>query len=85
LSKIATVLTVLALTRLDGRAFQYSGNPGAFSGGGLASALLSFNWPASAVSLPQILFLTGLLLFVVAMNDGGWIGELVAARRTALS
>jgi hypothetical protein len=85
LSRIATVFTALALTRLDGRVLQFSGIPSIFSGGGLASALLSFDWSAAAVSSPQILLLAGILLLVVAMNGSGWIGELVAATRTAFS
>ena len=82
LSKIATVGAVLLLSRLDGRFLQYSGIPGAFSGGGLASALWSLHWPASATSLPQIAFLASLLLLVAALNVGSGIGELAGARRT---
>jgi hypothetical protein len=81
LSKIATVYTVPALTRLEGRFLQYSGIPSIFSGGGLASALWSLDWPASATSLPQIAFLASLLLLVAAMNGGSGIGELAGARR----
>ena len=81
LSKIATVYTMLVLSSLEGRFLQYSGIPGIFSGGGLASALWSFDWPASATSLPQIAFLASLLLLVVAMNGGSGIGELAGARR----
>lgn len=81
LSKIATVYTVLVLTRLECRFLQYSGIPGIFSGGGLASALLGFDWPASTTSLPQIAFLASLLLLVAAMNGGSGIGELAGARR----
>jgi hypothetical protein len=81
LSKIATVYAVLALTRLEGRLLRYGGIPGAFSGGGLASALWSFDWPASTTSLPQIAFLASLLLLVAAMNGGSGIGELAGARR----
>ena len=81
LSKIATVYTVLVLTRLEGRFLQYSGIPGIFSGGGLASALWGFDWPASATSLPQMAFLASLLLLVAAMNGGSGIGELAGARR----
>jgi hypothetical protein len=43
LSKTATAYTVLALTRLEGRFLRYGGIPGAFSGGGLASALWSLD------------------------------------------
>jgi hypothetical protein len=81
LSKIATVYTMLVLSRPEGRFLQYSGIPGIFSGGGLASALWSFDWPASATSLPQIAFLQSLLLLVAAMNGGSGIGELAGARR----
>ena len=81
LSKIATVYTVLVLSRLEGRFLHYNGSPGMFSGGGLASALWSFDWSASATSLPQIAFLASLLLLVVAMNGGSGIGELAGARR----
>jgi hypothetical protein len=81
LSKIATVYTVLVLTRLEGRFLQYSGIPGMFSGGGLASALWSFDRPASTTSLPQIAFLAALLLLVAAMNGGSGIGELAGGRR----
>jgi RsiW-degrading membrane proteinase PrsW (M82 family) len=81
LSKIATVYTGLVLTRPEGRFLQYSGIPGIFSGGGLASALLHFDWPASATSLPQMAFLAGLLLLVAVMNGGTGIGELAGARR----
>jgi hypothetical protein len=72
---------MLAQTRLEGRFLQYSGIPGIFSGGGLASALWSFDWPASATSLPQMAFLASLLLLVAAMNGGSGIGELAGARR----
>ena len=81
LSKTATVYAVLALTRLEGRLLRYGGIPGAFSGGGLASALWSFDWPASTTSLPQVAFLTSFLLLVAAMNGGSWIGELAGTRR----
>ena len=81
LSKIATVYTMLVLSRLDGRFLQYSGIPGIFSGGGLASASWSFDWPASATSLPQMAFLASLLLLVAAMNGGSGIGELAGVRR----
>jgi hypothetical protein len=81
LSKIATVSAVLALTRLEGRFIRYGGIPGAFSGGGLASALWSLDWPASLTSLPQVAFLASLLLLVIAMNGGRGIGELAGARR----
>jgi hypothetical protein len=81
LSKIATVLTVMVLARLDGRVFQYSGTPNVFPGGGLVSALLNFNWPASAVPSSQIVFLAGLLLLIAAMNGDRWIGEVAGARR----
>jgi len=80
LSKTATAYTVLALTRLEGRFFRRGGIPSAFSGGGLASALWSLDWPASATSLPLVAFLASLLLLVAAMNGGG-IGELAGARR----
>jgi hypothetical protein len=59
LSKIVTAYT--ALLRLEGRFLRYGGIPGAFSGSGLASALWSFDWPASTTSLPQAAFLTSLL------------------------
>ena len=81
LSKIATVYTALVLSRPEGRFLQYSGIPGVFWGGGLASALWSFDWPASATSLPQIAFLASLLLLVAAMNGGSGIRELAGARR----
>jgi hypothetical protein len=81
LSKMATVYTVLVLSRPEGRFLQYSGIPGMFSGGGLASALWSFDWPASTTSLPQIAFLASLLLLVAAMNGSSRIGELAGARR----
>jgi len=81
LSKTATVYAVLALTRLEGRLLRYGGTPGAFSGGGLASALWSFDWPASTTSLPQVAFLTSFLLLVAAMSGGSGIGELAGARR----
>ena len=80
LSKIATVYTVLVLSRPEGRFVQFSGIPGIFSGGGLASALWSFDWPASATSLSQIAFLASLPLLVAAMNGGSGIGELAGAR-----
>ena len=80
LSKTTTTYTVLALTRLEGRFLGHDGIPGAFSGGGLASALWSLDWPASATSLPLVAFLASLLLLVAAMNGGG-IGELAGARR----
>jgi hypothetical protein len=47
----------------------------------LASALWSFDWPASTTSLPQVAFLTSFLLLVAAMNGGSGIGELAGARR----
>jgi hypothetical protein len=81
LSKMATVYTVLVLSRPEGRFLQYSGIPGMFSGGGLASALWSFDWAASTTSLPQIAFLASLLLLVAAMNGSSRIGELAGARR----
>jgi hypothetical protein len=81
LSKTATVYAVLALTRLEGRLIRYGGIPGAFSGGGLASALWSVDCPASATSLPQVAFLASLILLVAAMHGGGGIGELAGARR----
>jgi hypothetical protein len=81
LSKIAIVYTMLVLSRLEGRFLRYSGIPGIFSGGGLASALWSFDWPASTTSLSQMAFLASLLLLVTAMNGGGGIGELASARR----
>lgn len=81
LSKIATVYTVLVLSRQEGRFLRYSGIPAIFSGGGLVSALWSFDWPASVTSLPQIAFLASLLLLVAAMNGGSGIGELAGARR----
>ena len=81
LSKIAIVCTVLVLTRLEGRFLQYSRIPGIFSGGGLANALLGFDWPRSATSLPQMAFLASLLLLVVAMHGGSGIRELAGARR----
>jgi hypothetical protein len=84
LSKIATVLAVLALARLDGRVFQYGGIPSVFSGGGLVSALLSFSWPASTISSPQIVLLAGLLL-VAAMHADGRIGVLASARLRTLT
>ena len=80
LSKTATAYTVLALTRLEGRFPRHAGIPGAFSGGGLASALWSLDWPASATSLPLVAFLASLLLLVATMNRGG-IGKLASARR----
>jgi hypothetical protein len=82
LSKVATVYTVLVLSRPEGRFLQFSGIPGMFSGGGLASALWSFDWPASTTSLPQIALLASLLLLVAAMNGGSGFGELAGARRT---
>jgi hypothetical protein len=69
LSMIATVYTVLF--RLGGRFLRYGGVPGAFSGGGLASA----------TSLSQVAFLVSFLLLVAAMNGGSGIGELAGARR----
>ncbi|MEH2566405.1 hypothetical protein [Bradyrhizobium sp. AZCC 2289] len=81
LSKTATVYAVPALTRLEGRLLRYGGIQGAFSGGGFASALWSFDWPASTTSLPQVAFLTSFLLLVAAMNGGSGIGELAGARR----
>jgi hypothetical protein len=78
LSKIATVYTEPAMTRLEGRFLQFSGIPGIFSGGGLASGLRSLDWPASATSLLQIAFLASLLLLVAAMN--GESSELAGAR-----
>ena len=81
LSKTATVYVVLARTRLEGRLLRYGGIPGAFSGGGFASALWSFDWPASTTSLPQVAFLTSFLLLVAAMNGGSGIGELAGTRR----
>jgi hypothetical protein len=54
---------------------------GAFSGGGLASALWSFDWPASTTSLPQVAFLTNFLLLVAAIDGGSRIGELAGTRR----
>ena len=81
LSKTATVYAVLTLTRLEGRLLRYGGIPGAFSGGGLASALWSFDWPASTTSLPQVAFLTSFLLLVAAMNGGSGMGEIAGARR----
>jgi hypothetical protein len=82
LSKIATVCTVLVLSRLEGRFLQFSRIPGIFSGGGLAGALWSFDWPTSSTLLPQMAFLAGLLLLVAAMNGGGGIGEFGGARRS---
>jgi hypothetical protein len=79
LSMIATVYTVLF--RLGGRFLRYGGVPGAFSGGGLASALWGLDWPASATSLSQVAFLVSFLLLVAAMNGGSGIGELAGARR----
>jgi hypothetical protein len=79
LSKIVTAYT--ALVRLEGRFLRHGGIPGAFSGGGLASALWSFDWPASTTSLSQAAFLTSLFLLVAAMNGGSGIGELAGARR----
>ncbi len=81
LSKIATLYPVLVLTRLEGRFLRYSGIPGIFSGGGLVSALWSFDGPASATSLPQVAFLASRLLLVAAMNGGSGIGELAGMRR----
>ena len=81
LSKIATIYTALILSRPEGRFLQYSGSPGMFSGGGLASALWSFDWSASARSLPQIAFLASLVLLVAAMNGGSGIGEFAGVRR----
>lgn len=81
LSKTATAYAVLALARMEGRFFRYSRIPSLFSGGGLASALWTFDWPASVTLLPQIAFLASLLLLVAAMNGGSAIGELAGARR----
>lgn len=81
LFKIATAYAVLALTRPEGRFLRYSGTPGIFSGGGLASALWSFDWPASTIFLPQVVFLTSFLLLVAAMNGGSGISELAGAKR----
>jgi hypothetical protein len=78
LSTIATAHTILF--RLGGRFPGYGGIPGAFSGGGLAGALWSLDWPASATSLSQAAFLASFLLLVAAMNGGG-LGELAGARR----
>lgn len=80
-SKTATVDAVLALTRLEGRLLRYCGAPGVFSGGGVASGLWSFDWTASATSLPQVAFLMSFFLLVAAMNGGSAIGELAGARR----
>jgi hypothetical protein len=82
LSKIATFCTVLVLTRLEGRFLQYSGIPGMFSGGGLASALWSFDRPTSSTSLPQMAFLASLLLLVAVMNGGNGVGALTGAWRS---
>jgi hypothetical protein len=66
---------------MEGRLLRYGGIPDAFSGGGLASALWSFDWPASTTPLPHAAFLTSLFLLVAAMNGGSGIGELAGARR----
>jgi hypothetical protein len=81
LSKIATVYTMLVLSRPEGRFLQDGGIPGVFSEAGLASALWSFDLPVSVTSLPQIAFLASLLLLAAAMNGGSGIGELAGARR----
>jgi hypothetical protein len=79
MATLSKIVTASALVRLEGRFLRYGGIPGAFSGGGLASALWSFDWPASTTSLPQAAFLTSLFLLVAAMNGGSGIGELAGA------
>jgi hypothetical protein len=81
MATLSKIVTASALVRLEGRFLRYGGIPGAFSGGGLASALWSFDWPASTTPLPQAAFLTSLFLLVAAMNGGSGIGELAGARR----
>ena len=81
MATLSKIVTASALVRLEGRFLRYGGIPGAFSGGGLASALWSFDWPASTTSLSQAAFLTSLFLLVAAMNGGSGIGELAGARR----
>jgi hypothetical protein len=80
LSTITTAYT--ALLGPGGRFLRYGGIPGAFSGGGLASALWGLDWPASATSLPQLAVLVSLFLFVAAKNGDSWIGKLAGATRT---
>ncbi len=60
MATLSKIVTASALVRLEGRFLRYGGIPGAFSGGGLASALWSFDWPASTTPLPQAAFLTSL-------------------------
>jgi len=81
MATLSKIVTASALVRLEGRFLRYGGIPGAFSGGGLASALWSFDWPACTTPLPQAAFLTSLFLLVAAMNGGSGIGELAGARR----
>ena len=81
MATLSKIVTASALVRLEGRFLRYGGIPGAFSGGGLASALWSFDWPASTTPLPQAAFLTSLFLLVAAMNGGSGIGELAGAGR----
>jgi hypothetical protein len=82
LSKIATACA--ELVQLQGGLLRFGGVAGTFSGGGLASALWNLDWPASATLLPQVAFLTGLLLLVLQvaeLNGSSGISELAGARR----
>jgi hypothetical protein len=45
------------------------------------SSPTSFDWPASAASLPQVAFLASFLLLVAAMNGASGIGKLAGTGR----